>query len=146
VDVDFAAQVCLLGMFGLSGDIAGLPPDATAALQRHITFYKQWRRFIVGSIAHLLTPPRPVTDRTGWAALQLSIHNCRQPGPRLSPGRCAPPASLCAAGLDPDATYVVRRAGDEVAEDLRCTGRQLMRDGLLAEAPGYTRPRSTRSA
>jgi alpha-galactosidase len=138
VDVDFAAQVCLLGMFGLSGDIAGLPPEAAAAVQRHIAFYKQWRRFIVGSTAHPLTPPRPITDRTGWTALQLQ--HPQLPGSlvfvyRLADARRRRPFVL--HGLDPDVTYVVRRVGDQAGLELRCQGHQLMGDGLLAEAPAY---------
>lgn len=71
IDVDFAAGVAMPGMLGLSGDLAGLPKDAQARLQRHVAFYKVWRHLIAGASAHLLTPVRPKEDRTGWAALQL---------------------------------------------------------------------------
>ncbi|MFH1006185.1 MAG: glycoside hydrolase family 36 protein [Candidatus Latescibacterota bacterium] len=69
--VDFAARVALPGMPGLSGDLAGLPPEALERLAYHIGFYKKWREFLVGSTAHLLTPCRPKEDHTGWVAIQL---------------------------------------------------------------------------
>ncbi len=70
-EIDFAALVALPGMFGFSGDIAGLPHDARQRLRQYTDFYKQWRSYISGSIAHLLTPPCLVHDATGWAAIQL---------------------------------------------------------------------------
>jgi len=70
-NVDFAARVCLPGMFGLSGDISGLPEETLNRLHHHINFFKKWRTFIIGSIAHLLTPPCLKENRSGWAAIQL---------------------------------------------------------------------------
>jgi alpha-galactosidase len=69
--VDFAARAALPGMFGLSGDLAGLPDWARDRLRHHVAFFKRWRDFIAGAVAHLLTPIRPRTDREGWIALQL---------------------------------------------------------------------------
>ena len=57
VDLDFAAAVALPGMFGLSGDLAGLPDEALARLAEHVAFFKRWRSVIRESVAHLLTPP-----------------------------------------------------------------------------------------
>lgn len=71
VDPDFAGIVALLGTFGLSGDPASLPVHARQAITRHVAFYKKWRRTIQNGSFHLLTPVRPVTDHTGWAAVQM---------------------------------------------------------------------------
>ncbi len=71
VDLDFAAAVALPGMFGLSGDLAGLPEEALERLAAHVAFYKRWRSAIRQSFAHLLTPPCAKEDRRGWAAVQL---------------------------------------------------------------------------
>ena len=70
-DVDFAARVALPGLFGLSGDIAGLPRRVQERLAYHVAFFKKWRNFIVSSVAHLLTSPAPIDDGSGWAAIQL---------------------------------------------------------------------------
>ena len=71
VDLDFAAAVALPGMFGLGGDLAGLPEEAMERLAGHVAFFKQWRTTIRQSFAHLLTPPCAKEDRRGWAAVQL---------------------------------------------------------------------------
>ncbi len=68
---DFASRVNLPGIFGLSGDIAGLPQADRDRLALHINFFKKWRGLLRRSVAHLLTPIRPQTDRSGWAAIQL---------------------------------------------------------------------------
>ncbi|NLG49205.1 MAG: hypothetical protein GX552_03720 [Chloroflexi bacterium] len=69
--VDFAARVCMPGTVAVSGDVAGLPPQARERLRAHLAFYKRWRTFIAGATAHLLTPPKPRDDERGWAAIQL---------------------------------------------------------------------------
>ena len=75
VDLDLAARVAMPGVFGLTGDLAGLPGEARQRLRYHVSFFKKWRRFMAGSTAYLLTPPGLIGDRTGWAAIQL-----RKPG------------------------------------------------------------------
>ena len=70
-DLDFVTRVAMCGMLGLSGDLAGLPAQAQQRMRHHVAFYKQWREFIAGSVAHLLTPPAGRKDRAGWAAIQL---------------------------------------------------------------------------
>jgi len=69
--VDFAARVCLPGMVAVSGDVAGLPPQARERLRAHLDFYKRWRTFIAGSTAYLLTPLKSRDDESGWVAIQL---------------------------------------------------------------------------
>jgi alpha-galactosidase len=69
-DIDFSCCVCLAGMPGFSGDMAGLNPAAADRIRFHVDFYKKWRSLLADSAAHLLTPVRPISDRTGWAAIQ----------------------------------------------------------------------------
>ena len=71
VDLDFAARVGLLSMFALSGDLVSLPAEGRDRLRHHAEFFKTWREFIAGSVAHLLTPVRPREDVRGWMAVQL---------------------------------------------------------------------------
>jgi alpha-galactosidase len=72
VEMDFAAAAALPGIFGLSGDLAGLAAEARRRLQEHVAFWKRWRQAICRAEAHLLTPPALKTNREGWAAVQLS--------------------------------------------------------------------------
>jgi len=134
VDVDFYARVCLPGLFGLSGDLAGLPPATRARLRHHGDFYKHWRTFIANSVAHLLTPPTTRDDNAGWAALQL-----QQPGAntsllfayRLNDGREQHRFPL--RNLRPEAVYQLR---NDDGEDLgSLTGTQLMGEGVCVALP-----------
>lgn len=70
-DVDFTSAVALTGVYGLSGDIWGISQDDRNCLERHISFYKKWRGFIMNSIVHMLTPVCPKEDRSGWVGFQL---------------------------------------------------------------------------
>lgn len=71
VSADFASTAALTGIFGLGGDISSLPKEDLECLERHITFFKKWREFIISSVSHMLTPVRPKEDRSGWVAFQL---------------------------------------------------------------------------
>jgi len=75
--VDFCVLAAMPGMLGFSGDLAGLPQEARERLRVHVAFFREWREFIAGSVAHLLTPPCPKEERGGWVALQL-----QKPGER----------------------------------------------------------------
>jgi alpha-galactosidase len=134
VDVDFAARVALCGLFGLSGDIAGLPSEARTRLREHIAFYKQWREFIVGSVAHLLTPPHLKADRAGWAAIQLQ-HPDEQTHLlfvyRLDDG--IERKAFCLRGLDTDVMYTLSRMGESAISPEPHSGAQLMTQGLTVE-------------
>jgi Alpha-galactosidase len=70
-DIDFAIRVALPGMFSLGGDLSEMPQWALERLKYNIAFYKKWREFMLGSIAHLLTPVTPIRDENGWTAIQL---------------------------------------------------------------------------
>jgi alpha-galactosidase len=134
--VDFAARVALPGMPGLSGDIAGLPPEAKERLRDHIGFYKKWREFIAGSAAHLLTPCRPKEDHGGWVAIQLQHPRKRQNllfVYRLDDA--CEERVFRLRGLDPQGKYAI---SDEDCPDrkTKCfTGSQLMDEGLVVALP-----------
>ncbi|MCK4981600.1 MAG: alpha-galactosidase, partial [Victivallaceae bacterium] len=72
VNFDFAVLAAMPGGFGLSGDIASLSEKYKIKLRNYINFYKEWREFISNSSAELLTPVKPLGDRQGWIALQLT--------------------------------------------------------------------------
>jgi hypothetical protein len=130
VDLDFALLAAMPGMFGLSGDLAGLTDEQRERVAASVAFYKRWCRFITGAVGHLLTPPLPLEFREGWIGLQLQA-----PADdtnllfvyRL--GNAGAPPLIAPRGLDPSCTYRLERGvAGESAE--RCTGEALMRDGL----------------
>ena len=143
VDLDFALLAALPGMFGLSGDLAGLSPEHRERIAEAVTFYKKWRRFITGSTAHLLTPPRPISDREGWIAFQF-----QPPGDDASLvfvyrlGWAGAPPPLRLRGLDPARRYGIACGFAETETDIHLTGKTLMHDGLSVpdmpppDAPG----------
>lgn len=131
VDPKFAMMVALPGMFGLSGDLAGLDPEVRTPLQQGVNFAKRWRRFITGTVAYLLTPPEPLERRTGWVAVQL-----QQPGNDVSLvfiyrlGFAGDMPRVCLHGLDSHARYSIKQGLDE--KDLRIviSGNTLTNEGL----------------
>jgi len=135
VNVDFATRVGMCGMLGFSGDLAGLTPEMRQRLAANVTFFKQHRDLLARAACHLLTPPRPKEDRTGWATFQF-----QDPADSSSllfiyrlDDQCQTrrfhPRDLAAT-----ATYAVRTI--EVAEETVRTGADLMRDGITATLPG----------
>lgn len=70
-DLDLIALAAVPGVFGISGDLVSLEAASRSRLAGHVAFFKQWRAFISGAHAHLLTPVQPVEERSGWSALQL---------------------------------------------------------------------------
>ena len=72
VGLDFAILAAMPGIFGLSGDISSFSDEQKTKLKKYIDFYKEWRGFISNSSAELLTPVKPIKDRGGWVAFQLT--------------------------------------------------------------------------
>jgi len=134
--VDFCARVAMPGMLGFSGDIASLPEEARERLRGHIAFFKEWREFIAGSVAHLLTPPRPKEDRTGWAALQL-----QRPGAGTSLlfvyrlDDAADRRWFYPRALEPERLYVVSDVDQPAERSSHRSGAELMREGLEVTLP-----------
>jgi alpha-galactosidase len=134
VNLDFAVLAAMPGMFGLSGDLDGLPQETRGALKGWVAFFKEWRGFIHNSVGHLLTPERPRDDRSGWAALQLQ---------EMAGGKSlvfvyrlddmANRQFIRLRGLVPAASYVVeKRMPAEGAKQI-VSGAELMADGLQVE-------------
>lgn len=140
VDVDFALLAALPGGFGLSGDLASLPREARQRLAWAAGFYKGWRRLITGAVAHLLTPPKPIADRAGWAAFQLQDpHDTTSLlfTYRLDDWRSLQIFPLCA--LEPKATYLVRREDIPGQPEITAAGQELMSRGLEISLPSPNR-------
>lgn len=136
--LDFALLTALPGMFGLSGDLAGLSADARSRVAHWVAFYKEWRDFITGSVAHLLTPIAPRPDRQGWVAFQL-----QEPAGDRSLlcayrlDRTEPRHAFRLRGLDPAREYRVVDGGRATEDERRRTGRELMERGLTVELPVF---------
>ena len=133
-DLDFALLAAMPGMFGLTGDLAGLPPAVAARVREHVAFFKEWRRFIAGAAAHLLTTPELVSARSGWIAFQFQ-DPAGKAGLvfiyRLGVAAQAPRWRL--RGLKPEARYAVRRALTADHESAIMSGTELMTAGFAAD-------------
>lgn len=137
VDLDFAALAAMPGVFGISGDLAGISKATRQRLKRHLRFYKTWRAFIYNSVGHLLTSVRPLVDRSGWSALQLTspghpetlvfAYRLQDPRHRLT---------LTLHEIDPDMEYQVSTYPDHPEQPTyRAMGAALMQSGLEAQLP-----------
>lgn len=73
--IDFTVLAAMPGVFGLSGDIAGLPVIFQKRLRQYIDFYKKYRQMIYNSIGYLLTPLHNGRVDKGWMALQLQFND-----------------------------------------------------------------------
>ena len=136
VDIDFAVRVALPGMMGFSGDMAGLPKEAKDRLRYHTEFYKKWREFITGSVAHLLTPVKLRDDHAGWAAIQLSSPGRKEAllfVYRLDDGCEEKTFSL--RGLEPETAYAITIEQESSVKAGNLTGAQLMGDGVRVKLP-----------
>lgn len=132
MDMEFALLTAMPGMFGLSGDLAGLAPEQRASITAGIAFYSRWRRVITGAVAHLLTPPEPLSVREGWIGVQLQA-----PDGDISLvfvyrlGAAGAPPPLRVQNLQNGARYTVTRGFSKEATKNTLSGQTLMTDGLL---------------
>jgi alpha-galactosidase len=137
VDLDFALLAAMPGMLGFSGDLGGLSKEQGARIAEGVAFYKTWRRFITGSVAHLLTPPELLACREGWVGVQLQA-----PGGDTSLlfvyrlGPCGAPPPLRLYGLKTEVRYAITRGFDPSVAPASGIGADLMRDGLRVDGPG----------
>jgi hypothetical protein len=135
VEVDFAILAAMPGMLGFSGDLAGLPAEASGRIAQWVRFFKRHRRFLTRAVAHLLTPPESLAAREGWVGFQLQdtastdslVFVCR-----LGVAGAMRPWVL--RDLDPRPVYVVTAGPDGPAR--RATGRELMEQGVTIPVPG----------
>jgi alpha-galactosidase len=135
VDLDFALLVAMPGMLGFSGDLAGLPEEASGRIAQWVRLFKRHRRFLAGAVAHLLTPPESLAVREGWVGFQLRDAASTDSMVfvyRLGVAGVVRPWVL--RDLDPRAVYVVTAGPDGPAR--RVTGRELMEQGVMISVPG----------
>ncbi|MBN2295542.1 MAG: alpha-galactosidase [Pirellulales bacterium] len=131
VDLDFAAAAALPGVFGLGGDLAGMPPEARQQIARHVAFFKQWRTFMRGCEAHLLTPPQLKENRRGWVAVQLTNPTSTDSllfSYRLD--QSADSRTFILQGLQSDKEYHISSHIPADGETRSCSGTDLLQDGL----------------
>ncbi len=136
-DLDFLISSVLHGMFGISGDIAGLNEEEIERFKWYVDFYKEWRLFITRSVAHLLTGVRPLTDRQGWIAFQLQ----NSQGDKslvfvyhlANDGQDKKIIRLC--NLGKNASYIVKYISPEKSLKNKLTGSFLMDRGLEVIVP-----------
>lgn len=129
--VDFAMKACMTGMLGISSDIAGLPEYAKQEMKKWIAYYKEKRRFITRSVAHLLTPPQLRLNRQGWSAVQLQNPEDTSSiifAYRLEGG--AMQKRLYPKCLGKDKEYTVSSV-DKVETEYCKTGMELMEEGIV---------------
>jgi hypothetical protein len=102
-----------------------------------VEFAKRWRPFIIASVAHLLTPVRPLQDRQGWIAWQLQDPNTAASLVFVYQlGDSTDTQWFPLFDLDPKTMYAVRRETPDDATAERRSGAELMRDGLCVKLSG----------
>ncbi len=144
VGLDYVLLAAMPGMMGLSGDLAGLNTAQRARVAEAIAFFKTWRRFITGSVGHLLTPPTLIECREGWIAWQLQPPDAPDSMVfvyRL--GYTGAPPLLRPQGLNPAGRYHLRWGFGATAKDGGVvTGADLDRDGLRLQESGVWQERA----
>ena len=133
--VDFICRVALPGMYGYSGDLAGLSLKTRRQLRFHGEFYKRWREFISRSICHLLTPIEVLENRSGWIAFQLQ--SADKQGPKLIfVYRLDDDVSrkkIPLRELNPQHIYRVAGEAGRAVSPRSFSGEELMTSGLLVQ-------------
>lgn len=135
-DPRFVAAVALCGPPGLTGDVSSLEPETRDMLRRVIKFYKTYRKVLVRCVAHMLTPVKPIEDRTGWSAVQLQPLEEETSfllAYRLDDVRGRMRFAL--RNLSPDRTYRVTSWTASKESHREMTGPKLMEAGLDVELP-----------
>ncbi|HHW47286.1 MAG TPA: alpha-galactosidase [Clostridiaceae bacterium] len=136
VDADFSAAVALTCIFGVSGDLSSLPQKDLDCLSRYISFFKEWREFIISSVCHMLTPVRPKEDRSGWVAFQLQ--DMQKTASLLFAYRLndvEDRKKFRLRQLEPECTYEIRFENNPGKESLIVSGEQLMNEGIWVDLP-----------
>jgi hypothetical protein len=137
--MDFAVRAAMPGVFGLSGDLAGMSDQHRFRLEEHIRWYKSWRESIAVSEASLLTSPRPIEDRRGWVGLQLQ--DCQADRSLLFAYRLDDSRShhrFALRHLTGERRYQVVPVDDRDAMTV-CAGQELMDYGIDVQVDGVHR-------
>lgn len=138
-ELDFVATAALCGALGFSGDLHSLEAAHKKRLRWYVDFYKKWRGMILTSRCHLLTPVRPLNDRTGWTVLQL-----QSPETSASiifhfykPNDGEERRLVQIRNLHPAVHYRVQRINPDGQPELDSIGEKLMRVGLELSEPYF---------
>lgn len=67
---EFACQLTMAGMVGLSGNFIDLTPEQKEIFVKYVKFYKKYRGFYKEAILYLSGDPQNVGDRDGFCHLQ----------------------------------------------------------------------------
>lgn len=137
VDVDFLLISALPGILGFSGDLVNVPAQTRTRIRWFVDFFKHWRCFLSTSVAHLLTPPCPITDRAGWTAVQLQspetttslVFAYHLPNDGVTRRR------FPLYALHPEKRYAVRAESPDGNTAGVAVGSALMRDGVEVASP-----------
>ncbi|MDO9541027.1 MAG: alpha-galactosidase [Kiritimatiellia bacterium] len=138
-ELDFLTIAAMFGVLGFSGDLQSLENPDRKRLHWYIDFYKKWRRMILTSVCHLLTPVRPLNERAGWTVIQLQ-------SPETSagiifhfykPNDGQERRLVQLRNLEPETVYRVRRINPDGQTEQKIKGDQLMRTGLKLSEPYF---------
>lgn len=133
--LDFIVLAAMSGVFGLGGDIAGLPPAIQERLRQHIEIFKNYRKMIYNSIGCILTPMHEGKDDSGWMAHQLQAYDGEGSiifAYRLDDEQKAKIIKPCA--LDEKKLYKVAYWDGRKDVEHR-SGKSLMDEGITVEIP-----------
>lgn len=70
IDPEFACQLTMNGMVGLSGNFIDLTKEQKEIFRKYVAFYKKYRSFYKEAVLYLCGDPKNVGDRTGFYYLQ----------------------------------------------------------------------------
>ena len=112
ISADLAVKTGLMGEWGLSGDLLSYGDATRAAVRAGAGFYERHRRFMARSVCRLLTPPKGVSDFTGWCAAQYE--NIDGEGSLIFVFRLIDDTDeyiVFPEGIDPNVSYLVSDDG-----------------------------------
>lgn len=75
IDPEFACQLTMAGMVGLSGNFIDLTDEQKTIFKKYIGFYKKYRNFYKEAVLYLGGEPKNVGERTGFYSLQYHKEN-----------------------------------------------------------------------
>lgn len=130
IDPEFACQLTMAGMVGLSGNFIDLTKEQKEIFCKYVGFYKKYRNFYKESVLYLSGDPKNVGDRTGFYSLQY--HKEQTDEHLVFAYRFATACRedvLYLKGLEEESVYQVTDAVSE-EELFSVTGEELMYRGM----------------